>query len=242
MGGPVTGGWHGSALAGFDLETTGPDPETARIVTASVAWRGTPGDGGRDWTVNPGVEIPAEATAVHGITTEFAREFGADPAVAVAEICGRLAQAMAERWPLVIFNAPYDLTVLDRETHRLGLAPFCETFCQNTGCVVDPLVLDKHLDRYRPGKRTLTAACAHYGVRHDGAHASAEDAVAAMRVAWKIGRLYPGIAEMPAAELHELQVRAKAEQSASFQSYLRRQGSAEVVDGAWPLRACEVDR
>lgn len=228
-------GWHEGALAGFDLETTGPDPEAARIVTAAVVTRG----GGREpdtavWLVNPGIDIPAEAAEIHGITTEIARERGVDPATAIGEIADRLAAIAAEDVPLVIYNAPFDLTVLDREMRRHGFpGAFVPDLCTRV-TVVDPYVLDKHADRFRKGKRTLTACCEHYGVKLDGAHDSAADAVGAMRAAWKIAVTFPEIGAMQPDELHELQVKAKAEQSASFQDYLRRQGKDEVIDGSWP--------
>lgn len=231
-------GWHEGPLVGFDLETTGPDPETARIVTASIVRRGTPQDGETGWLVDPGVEIPEEATAVHGITTEQARAAGVNPGEAAREIRDQLHAAMTQGWPLVIYNAPYDLTVLDRETHRHGQLGFCELFTDAVGLVIDPLVLDKHVDRFRRGKRTLTAACEHYKVTLDGAHNSASDAIAAMRVAWRIARHYPAVAATSLADLHELQVKARADQAASFQDYLRRQGKDEAVDGSWPLRPC----
>ena len=41
--------------------------------------------------------------------------------------------------------------------------------------------------------------------------------------------------EMSAEELHLAQVKWKAEQSASFQEYLRRRNPEAVVDGSWPL-------
>lgn len=229
-------GWADGPLCGFDLETTGPDPETARIVTAAVISRGTASDGDRSWLVNPGIEIPEEAAKVHGITTEHAREHGRDPFDALAEISAGLEELMILGVPLVIYNAPYDLTVLDRETRRLGLTPFADVFTAQAGLVIDPLVLDKHANPYRRGKRTLTAACEHYRVTIDGAHEAGADAVAAMRVAWKIARNYPVIGATPLGDLHELQVKAKAGQAASFQDYLRRQGNDEVIDGSWPLK------
>jgi DNA polymerase-3 subunit epsilon len=222
---------------GFDLETTSADPETARIVTAAIVVRG--GDRKPEtltWLVNPGIEIPAEATAVHGITTGQAQAGGMDPATAVQEICQRLELAMAPGIPLVIYNAPYDLTVVDRETRRHKMTPFADALAGHAVMVIDPLVLDKHLDQYRKGKRTLTAACDHYGVTLDGAHDSSFDALAAMRVAWKIAVTYPSIATMTLAGLHDLQEKAKADQAAGFQDYLRRQGKDEVIDGAWPYR------
>jgi len=231
-------GWHEGPLVGFDLETTSANPEAARIVTAAVPWRGTPEDGDAAWLMNPGIEIPAEAVKIHGITTERAQTEGAEPALAIREICTRLEIGISRGWPLVIFNAPYDTTVLDRECRRYGLPPFGDLL-SGVSCVIDPFVLDKSADPYRRGKRTLTAACGHYGVTLDGAHEAGADAIAAMRVAWKIARAYPDIATTPLGDLHELQVKAKAEQAASFQDYLRKQGNDEVVDGSWPFRAYE---
>lgn len=107
---------------------------------------------------------------------------------------------------------------------------------ESTGIVIDPLVLDKFVDPFRRGSRKLEAVCPHYGVRLDQAHDAAADAIGAARVAWRIARKYPAIASKPLAELHELQVKAKAEQAASFQEHLRRKGSDEVIDGSWPLK------
>jgi DNA polymerase III subunit epsilon len=46
---------------------------------------------------------------------------------------------------------------------------------------------------------------------------------------------YPEL-QMPAQQLHDLQVVWKADQAEDFQSYLRRQGKPEaVIDGSWPL-------
>lgn len=231
-------GWHEGPLAGFDLETTSPDPETARIVTAAIVVRGDdapPED--YSWLVSPGIEIPAEATAVHGITTERAQAEGIDPAKAAEEISRRLAALVLDRLPLVIFNAPFDLTVLDREARRHALPGFGDVLDGCAGFVIDPFVLDKHLDPYRKGKRTLTANCEHYRVKLDGAHDAGNDALAAMRLAWKIAATHPSVAAMPLTGLHDLQVKARAAQAASFQDYLRRQGKDEVIDGSWPFRA-----
>jgi DNA polymerase-3 subunit epsilon len=224
-------------MCGFDLETTSADIESARIVTAAIVTHtGARKPETSTWLVNCG-EIPAEATAVHGITTEMCAE-GAEPHVAAYEISAKLASVLSDGVPLVIYNAPFDLTVLDRETRRYGQAPFADVLTAGcAGCIVDPFVLDKHLDRYRKGSRTLTAACEHYRVKLDGAHDAGYDALAAMRVAWKIAAVNPAVAKMTLTELHDLQVMAKAEQAAGFQDYLRKQGSTEVIDGSWPFKA-----
>lgn len=237
--------WHLGPMLAFDLETTGVDVETARIVTACVAL--VDGSGRRppkamNWLVDPGVDIPAEATAVHGITTAKARADGRSPAECVREIVRSLARVGV---PIVAFNAAYDLTVLDRECRRHGVSTmYGQTY------VIDPFVLDKHVDRYRKGKRNLGAACEHYGVRLDGAHDSAFDALAAARIAWRIAQLNPSIAVMDLPDLHALQVRAKAEQDASFAAYLLDQARkaktadeqielhqrADRITGAWPVQ------
>ena len=67
-GGPPMG-WHQELLIGFDLETTGTDPREARIVTGAVIEvKDESRIGHREWLADPGVEIPADAVAVHGIT------------------------------------------------------------------------------------------------------------------------------------------------------------------------------
>ena len=228
----MSSSWADGPLCGFDLETTGTDPETARIVSACVALdRAAAGDDIKTWLSDVGgAEIPEGAAAVHGITTERARAEGMPAARAVAEISLDLF-AFGRYMPVVTYNAPYDLTVLDREIrrHSLRAAPPVELV------VIDPLVLDKHLDRYRRGSRKLADTCGHYGVRLVAAHDATADTVAAVALARQLAQRYPEIAVMTPAELHELQVKAKADQAASFQDYLRSKGSTEVIDPSWPV-------
>lgn len=232
-------GWHRGMLCAFDTETTSADPETCRLVTASVAYvdgAGVLSPEMQDWLVNPGVDIPDEATAVHGITTGHAREHGAEPRGAVEEITGELLRAARPLVPVVGFNLAFDFTVLDRETRRLGLEPFGPAIDDARAFVIDAHVIDKAVDPYRKGKRTLTAVAEHYGVRQDAAHSAAGDAVTAARVAWAIANRHPEIASMPATELHAFQVKAKDKQAMSLRAYFGRQGRDEKVDGSWPWR------
>jgi DNA polymerase-3 subunit epsilon len=225
-------GWADGPMGAYDLETTGVDVETARIVTACVA---TVGDGdtrAATWLADPGVEIPAEATAIHGITTAHAREHG-QPADGVSSgVEQRLIAAWAAGLPVVGFNVAYDLTVLDRELRRHHGRPLAIE-----GPVVDPLVIDRHYDRYRRGSRKLDAMCAHYGVPLDGAHDAETDAVAAARLAWRQARMYPHLAGWGLAELTAAQASWHAEWAAEFRRYLTARGRTDdLPDGAWPLR------
>jgi DNA polymerase-3 subunit epsilon len=188
--------WWDGPLAAFDLETTAADPEEARIVSAALVKIGPAIEGQyRDverhtWLVNPGVEIPQEAIDVHGITNEQARE-GAPAPAALQEIGVALLNA-GMIVPVVIQNARYDLTVLDRELRR-HFADALEALRALTMLkVIDPLVIDKHLDRYRPKRvasHSLEDCCKVWNVPLEGvAHDAAFDAIAAVRLAWRLGR------------------------------------------------------
>ncbi|MFI8197125.1 3'-5' exonuclease [Streptomyces sp. NPDC085942] len=230
--------WPSGTLTAFDLETTGTDVESDRIVTAAVVRLEADGSVSeeRTWLLNPGVAIPEEASAIHGISTERAREHGLPAAPAIEEIAGAIAAGLRSGIPLVVMNARYDLSLLDRECRRYGIASVGERLGADPSPVIDPLVIDKHVDTYRRGKRTLHALCAHYGVPLDDAHDARADAVAAAGVARRVGEEYQGIGGMPLEELHSLQVHAAAEQSSSLQAYLRRTSDpAAVVEPAWPL-------
>jgi DNA polymerase-3 subunit epsilon len=187
------------------------------------------------WLLDPGVPIPAGASAVHGITTERARAEGRPPREAVEEIVATLAAQLVDGVPVVAFNARFDLTCLDREARRLGIEPLLDRVGGEAGMlVVDPFVLDKQLDRFRKGKRTLGAVCAHYNVPLDEAHASHADALAAARVAWRLGQAFAEL-HVELAELHRQQIAWAAEQAASFEDYLRRNGREERIEPAWPI-------
>ncbi|WP_335984346.1 MULTISPECIES: exonuclease domain-containing protein [Streptomycetaceae] len=228
--------WHEDLLVGFDLETTGTDPRQARIVTAAVTEvkAGEPVRH-RGWLADPGVPIPAETTAIHGVSTERATAEGRPAAEVVAEVADALRGYWAARVPVVVYNAPFDLTLLDEELARYAL-PRLTAQGGTAGPVIDPLVIDRALDRYRRGKRTLEAACGVYGVVLDGAHEAGADALAAVRVARAVALRY---AEAGEADLWELQDKQRAWYAAwaeDFQGWLRRKDAAAVVDPNWPLR------
>ncbi|MFD5494012.1 3'-5' exonuclease [Streptomyces sp. NPDC001812] len=231
--------WHRELLIGFDLETTGTDPREARIVTGAVieARDGEP-LGRREWLADPGVPIPAEAVAVHGISGERAAAEGG-PADQVAD---EIADVLTAHWsagvPVVAYNAAFDLTLLSAELRRYGLPSLRDRLGGvDPAPVIDPYTIDRSVDRYRRGKRNLEAVCAEYGVALDSAHDAAADALAAARLAGAIAGRHPKVAALGPAELHLRQIEWYAEWAADFQSFLRRKGDATAtVEGTWPLR------
>ncbi|MGQ4517226.1 exonuclease domain-containing protein [Streptomyces sp. DW26H14] len=226
--------WHGGPLAGFDLETTGTEPLEARIVTAAVV-EAAGGEvvRGRTWLADPGVLIPAQASAVHGISSERAAAEGRPVREVAAEVADALRDAWARGVPVVAYNAPFDLTLLSAELRRHGLPPLGPL-----GPVIDPYTIDRAVDRYRKGKRTLEAVCGEYGVVLDGAHQAAADALAAVRVATAIAARHAAVAALSAQELHGRQIAWYAAWAEDFEGFLRRKGNADAaVDRDWPLRA-----
>ncbi|GGP79089.1 3'-5' exonuclease [Streptomyces calvus] len=232
-------GWHRELLVGFDLETTGTDPREARIVTAAVieVRAGEP-MGRREWLADPGVPIPADAVAVHGISNERAASEGR-PADRVADA---IADVLTGYWktgvPVVAYNAAFDLSLLSAELRRYGLPSLRDRLDgAEPGPVIDPYTIDRSVDRYRRGKRNLEAVCAEYGVVLDSAHDATADALAAARLACAIAGRHPKVAALGPAELHRRQIEWYAAWAADFQAFLRRKGDATaLVDGTWPLR------
>ncbi len=228
--------WHTAPRAAFDLETTGRDPLSARIVTATIIVVDGAGTvlEHHEWLADPGIEIPAGAAAIHGITTDHARSLGLDAGAVVGGIAAVLARLFAADIPVLAYNARYDFTVLAEEGRRHGIA------VPVPSPVIDPFIMDKQADRYRRGKRTLTALCEHYGVRFDNAHTSAADVLATLRVGDILADRFPFL-QRPARELHSALVVWADRQAASFEEYLRRNEPDAVIERAWPVVPREQD-
>ncbi|WP_328559460.1 3'-5' exonuclease [Streptomyces coelicoflavus] len=231
--------WFEGPLAAFDTETTGVDIETDRIVSAALVVQDAPGLRPRvtRWLVNPGVPVPEAATAVHGLTQEHVERHGRWPAPVMYEIAEALTEQARAGRPLVVMNAPFDLTLLDRELRRHRASSLGRWLERTSLHVLDPRVLDKQLDRYRKGRRTLTDLCAHYCVELEGAHDAAADAQAALEVVRAVGRRFQSRLErLSPAELHTLQAVWHAGQARGLQAWFALNGTEEAVDPAWPLR------
>lgn len=225
--------WHLGEVLAFDTETTGTDVNTDRIVTATIARiRSGQTIDVRSWLINPGIPIPKAASDIHGISNKEAQAHGQNPAEAIAQIAHVLEAAAMAGTPVIAFNASFDLTVLARECRRHD----CEFPAL---LVIDPYVLDKQLDKWRKGLRTLTATCQHYNVCLDGAHDATEDAIAAASVARHMAVLWPSELQIELAALHDKQVIWRYAAADEFQTYLRtKKGEVDaVINGEWPVQS-----
>ena len=220
--------WPDRPICAFDLETTDRDPRNARIVTACVATFDGDRIDTRSGLLDPGIAIPEETTAIHGITTAHARAEGLDYLEGYKQIRQAVSDAWARGQIVVAFNASYDLTVLDSEGRRLGLTGL------DIGTVVDPYVIDREMDRSRPGRRTLQAVCEAYGMSLPNPHEAEADALAAGHLTRALVARFPELAEL---DIMADQAAWHAERQRSFAEYLRGLGREVVdVDESWPVR------
>ena len=219
-------------LAVFDTETTGLSPRDDRIVTAFLGVMGPDGELVErfSWLADPGVVVPPRATEVHGITTKMAQEQGRNAAEVVSEVVKEIRRVLDAGIPLVVYNASYDLTLTNWEARRYGVEPL-----DNPRPIIDPLVIDRALDTYRKGKRTLDVVSMHYGIINDHAHNAEGDAVTAGRVARAMVQKFPDdTADLTA--LHDAQVDWAYRWAESFRRYLESQGRpAQGLGGRWPV-------
>ena len=221
-------------IAVFDLETTGIDERDARIVTAYVGELDARGEvlpSGQSWLANPVIDIPESASSVHGITTDFARENGADAALVVQEIIEKLTELMSRGILITAQNAAYDFTVLHYEAIRHGFTPL------EPSLVLDPLVIDRKVDTYRKGKRNLTVLCELHSVTLSDAHEASADAIAAGRVAQAMAAKYFDDLPATASEVHASQIGWQEEQNKSFASWMQKNVDPDfkLVPG-WPIK------
>ena len=220
-------GWHQTPLASLDFETTGVDPLVDRIISYGLL-----GDHGieRVGLINPGVPIPPLSTEVHGITD--AQVAQAPPAVeAIVMIVDWIQDVIDRGVGLVVFNAPYDLTMLRVEAERAGLhQPDWDRLL-----VVDPYVIDWGIERGRLGPSKLVNVCDNYTVSIDNAHDASCDARAAREVAYQMGARHPDIGKGSLTRLAQLQREWFALRVAGWNDAVATAERLPADPHGWPL-------
>lgn len=225
--------WPDEPLWVLDLETTGTDPHTAlpvQVACGVVADHIGITNDVVEFVVDPGCEIPEPAAEIHGITTERAQAEGVPVVEAVSVLRAMLHTCASTGRPLVIYNARYDLTILDRlfREHDVELPELI---------IFDPFVVDRHFDKYRKGRRTLGATCEHYGLRLDNAHTAQADAIAAGKLMLALADVYPQLRKKTPRALHAAQVDYFERWKDGFNDFLaRKTDKPEFVTGTWPLQ------
>jgi len=156
-------------LVFFDLETTGVNIGTDRIVEISILKVHPNGNKeSYTWLVNPEIEIPAEAIAVHGITNE---KVVTEPTF--KELAAKVSDLIAD-CDLAGFNSNrFDIPLLAEELMRAGI-----DFEMDNRKAVDVQVI-----YHKKEKRNLSAGYQFYcGKELEGAHSAEADTLATYEI------------------------------------------------------------
>lgn len=200
----------------YDLETTGKDPETARIVEIGmrVHWPVTNMVTSHKTLVNPGISIPQGAVDSHGITDAFFEEGAAcafchaireahplqhcevfKPIPTFMQLAPELFKALSNV-DFAGYHIKYDLRVTSEEFRRHGYM-----FDYSKAAIIDSLRLWQILEA-----RTLSDAVEHFLHRkHRGAHSALDDVEETEEVLIAQLTTHPMHATLPrtVAALHE---------------------------------------
>lgn len=228
--------WSLGPLMGLDTETTSAQPQWARIMTSAIVLD-IPGQDTQswEWICDPGIPAELGAIAVHGINDEYVQTHGQKPDVVIREMLSILTALWRQyECPLVTVNAPFDLTLIDREMRRLNMGTLDDI---ELPPIIDTLCCDRRLDPYRRGRRTLTATLAAYGLTISGAHQAKNDIEASIRLTRKMADQYANFATCDLQVLQELQRIAHKEWCEQYEQYKRLDTTGfTIADHGWPIQ------
>lgn len=215
--------WNSGPFMGFDLETTGLSRQRDRIVSAAlVEWRSGQVRA-KEWLADPGIKIPEEVSKIHGITTEYAQTHGQPLKEVVSQLHTMLSKTVEAGIPLVIFNASFDLPMIEAHFELFGL----DTLKTQFGFipVLDPLVLDRAVDTYRKGPRKLGNMAVTYGIEiTETLHNAHADVNLTIEVLNAILAAYPQLGQLSLEEIFDYQTEEYRRWAENFKRYRERQG------------------
>ncbi len=215
-----------------DTETTGTEPKNGdRIIEVGLVEIVNGFRTGRHFHtyVQPERPIPADATAIHGITDEMLVD-----APVFSGVVADMMEFVGDS-PLIFHNAPFDMSFLDEEFERLGLPKV------DRARVVDSL---REARRILPAgsKAGLDALCTRYGVdrSHRTKHGALLDSELLADVWLRMtgtGGLAHGFGPAPAAEpapapaaVSEEPRRTRAHDTAAAASMMRLEPSRDEIE------------
>ncbi|MFJ9088167.1 hypothetical protein ACIRL3_37740 [Streptomyces sp. NPDC102384] len=227
-------GWHRRHLMALDIATTGNRYAVDRILSAAVC---TTDGTQRSWLIDPG---PGPLTVApykgHGITVEQARAKGTPAPEALGELSATLAEYLATKEPLVVWYAPFVLTILETELARHGLPLVSTRLPRGLSPICAPLVLDRHAEPHRSGRRRLQDVAKWYGIHHDDPGYPTSDAETSLVLAQVIAACHPAVGRLSRPALHREQVCWNDR----FIQGLEARSPGIVTDRHWPLESVQV--
>jgi DNA polymerase III subunit epsilon len=179
--------WMDVPIALLDVETTGRDASIDRVVELGiVVGRGGEVIARYNWMINPGMPIPEEVRAIHGISDDDVKDSPRFEAIA-HEVTAALAGCVP-----AAYNAPFDRAFLHAELGRAQvLSGQALTVTPAPGARrdvewLDPLIWAREIQREEKSK-ALGEVASRLGVKLENAHRAMDDAEAALLVFYKLG-------------------------------------------------------
>ena len=206
--------WKKGRMLCVDTETTGLTPPEDKIVEiGAVLYREKQVLQKECWLVNPGIPIPPEATAVHGITNA-----STDGAPAFPQIAAEFLKLVCEAEVLVGYNWPFDASFFQAELEGAWTDSIEGT------PIIDPLVVIRfdNVGKYwkGSGRHQLERVADRFGIKAKGdIHRASTDCILTLRVLDKVMRYLPN----DGAQAADLIARRRKEQDADYQAWLSRQ-------------------
>ena len=187
----MPGPFDGMKVVGFDLETTGFDCRSERIVEYAMVGSDSNGEHiSLCSLVDPEQKIPEQASNVHGITNLDVKGMGN-----FFEHSERIS-AMMENAVIVGHNViGFDWGFIQMECLRAGIEP------PRIRGFVDTLKIARRLKV--PGRHRLGDLCDRYGIDLERAHRADADASASLLLLWNLMREYPEKFQNPIETLIE---------------------------------------
>ena len=189
----------------LDTETTGLDPfQGHRMVEIGCVELVNRMPSGRHFHryVNPEREVPEEAFAVHGLSSEFLRD-----KPVFADIVDELLSFIGDA-PLVAHNAVFDLGFLNAELERAGKAAVGHER------LVDTLLLARR--KYPAGPNRLDDLCTRYGI--DNSQRTTHGALLDAKI---LAEVYLELIDARQAQLLLVEARAATSGAAALASDMR---------------------
>lgn len=213
-------------FVGIDTETTGLDYQNDRIIQAAVSVMPNdpyPSISSRAYHINPGIPIPAEATAIHGISDSDVAGYENEE-VQIPKIVDMIYDTWQNDSVIVGHNLPYDLNMIKSATERIGMEPF-----SIKGPMLDSMVLYRMLGGSRA---SLRAVSSHFGIVNDDAHSAVSDAETSLRCVRSL--LQGKFGNMDLRDLYVAQRTSHREHQDQLQARFLSQGRG-FTRSEWPL-------
>jgi DNA polymerase-3 subunit epsilon len=181
--------WHDIPIALLDVETTGRDASVDRVVEVGIVIAKHGVITARyNWLLNPGIPIPAEVSAIHGIKDEDVKDSPRFEAVA-----HEIAAALSGCVPAA-YNAAFDRAFMVNEFGRTATMPAgaagdpkAPPALRKDVEWLDPLVWAREIQQGEKS-RALGEVAARLGVKLENAHRASDDAEAAMLVLYSLAQ------------------------------------------------------